>query len=239
MQYQGSLTDVEKVKIRSLLREGKSVREIPEIVGASYGKVRRFVEFDSPYDPFNVFVWDLETTDLNTFFGVLIVASFLNIADGTITTRTFHDFPSEAEPHSDEWEAEKETALLHWTLDRIFDADILIGHNTLAFDLSFLRGRLSSRNIDREVPKRMHYDTLQIARHGFKGRPGGYSLENLAEFWNLSEKKDKPAKSDWSASTRLNKPAIRRIARRCESDVRVNAMVWDRLRPAQNRWKGK
>ena len=129
--------------------------------------------------------------------------------------------------------------MLHWTLDRIAESDILIGHNTLAFDMSFLRGRLANRGIEREIPKRMHYDTLQIARHGFKGRPGGYSLENLAEFWNLREKKDKPAKQDWSASTRLNGPAIRRIAERCESDVRMNALVFDRLRPYNNAWKGR
>ena len=100
MSYQGSLTDEQQEQIRALIREGLAVRAIPEVVGVPYGQVRGFAEKVSPYQPFNVRVWDLETTDLNTFFGILIVASFLDMADGQIQTKTFHDFPSDHEPHS-------------------------------------------------------------------------------------------------------------------------------------------
>ena len=99
MSYQGSLTDEQQEQIRALIREGLAVRAIPEVVGVPYGQVRGFAEKVSPYQPFNVRVWDLETTDLNTFFGILIVASFLDMADGQIQTKTFHDFPSDHEPH--------------------------------------------------------------------------------------------------------------------------------------------
>jgi len=89
------------------------------------------------------------------------------------------------------------------------------------------------------LPKRQHYDTLQIARYGFKGRPMGYSLENLADFFSLPVQKDKPSKHDWVGSVILDDSSIERIAERCEQDVIVNALLWEVLRPYFHKWKSR
>jgi len=239
------MTFIEEIRAYQEI-EGWGLRRIAEEMETTYGKVRYAVAQDNAArsaltaqderkvvaapSGVQVYVWDLETTDLNTFFGKLIVASFLDPNTGTIQTATLNDYSGTVK--------EREIQLLNWTLDRIDEADVLIGHNTLAFDVSFLRGRLAMHNLDRTVPKRQHWDTLQIAKFGFKGRAQGYSLENLADFFGVG-RKDKPSKHDWAASVILDEDAIDRIAARCESDVEINNLVWDRLRPYFQAYKGK
>lgn len=224
------------------------LRWISDRLGITYGKARYLdnkyndsVEegindyrgkITTTFAPVRAFVWDLETTNLNTFMGQLTVASFLDLADGTIDTKTLFDFDGDG--------ATKEVELLLWTVSKMEHADILIGHNTIGFDTGFLRGRLAIHGLTSvQLPKRQHWDTYQIARHGFKGRPQGYSLENLADFFRLPVQKDKPSKHDWAASIILDEAAILRIAERCEADVIVNALLWEALRPYLHSWKGR
>lgn len=226
--------------------EGWGLRRIAEEMGTTYGKVRYAVQQDdnalrnaataqverTDSAPVGVlaYVWDLETTDLTTFFGKLIVAAFQDINTGEYFVRNIYDFEGSVK--------EREIALLNWTVDRLDEADILIGHNTLGFDMSFLRGRLAIHGVDRALPKRQQWDTLQIAKFGFKGRPQGYSLENLADFFRVG-KKDKPSKHDWAESVILDEDAIDRITDRCISDVEINAQVFGKLRQYFHGWKGR
>jgi DNA polymerase III epsilon subunit-like protein len=214
-------------------------------MGVSYGTVRYFFEQQKPtgisvvekipatfgFYPIKAVVFDLETTSLNSFFGKLIVASFLDLNTGQLDTRTLNDYTGDVES--------RELQLLHWTVNQILYADILIGHNITGFDCSFLNGRMGMHDPGWYLPKRQHYDTLQIARYGFKGRPMGYSLENLADFFRLPVQKDKPSKHDWVGSVILDDASIDRIAERCESDVIVNAHLWEILKPYFHKWKSR
>ncbi len=224
------------------------LRSIADMLGVTYGKARyieaKYLSSDSEdeaeflgepslsFSPVRSYVWDLETTNLNTFMGQLTVASFLDLADGAIYTKTLFDFEGDG--------AEKEVALLLWTVSMLEEADILIGHNTIGFDTGFLRGRLAIHGLsDVTLPRRQHWDTYQIARHGFKGRPQGYSLENLLDFFRIPVQKDKPSKHDWAASIILDEKAIKRIAKRCEADCVGNALLWEALRPYFHLWRGR
>lgn len=183
------------------------------------------------------YTWDLETTNLNSFLGRLIVASFLDMSNGKIESRTLYDYlegPATV-PNTDRAERQ----LVEWVVDRHEEADALIGHNTVGFDNGFIRGRLEALQIDRKLPKRQHWDTMQIAKFGFKGRPQGASMENLADFFRLPIQKDKPSKYDWAGSIHLDPGAIERITFRCEEDVRVNALLWGKLREYLHSWRGK
>jgi len=239
------MTFIEEIRAYQEI-EGWGLRRIAEEMETTYGKVRYAVKQDddarnsalrsksvaqSQRTPGVVtYVWDLETTDLSTFFGKLIVAAFLDVNTGEVKHRNIYDFKGSVK--------EREIQLLDWTLDRIEEADILIGHNTLAFDLSFLRGRLAIHHLPRKIAKRQHWDTLQIAKFGFKGRPQGYSLENLLDFFQVG-RKDKPSKHDWAASVILDEEAISRITERCIADCEGNNAVWNCLRPYFHDYKGK
>lgn len=235
-----------KTQMNPVTGKPYGLRLIAEELGITYGRARyldnKFNKQVDKYHPESVtnyedirpvtaYVWDLETTNLNTFMGQLIVASFLDLTDGQIYTRSVNDYEGNY--------GEKEIQLLEWTVAMIERADVLIGHNTLGFDLGFLRGRIAIHDLDLTIPKREHWDTYQIARHGFKGKPQGYSLENLADFFRLPIGKDKPSKHEWAASIVLDADAIERIIERCEADTVVNAHLWTRLRKYRHAWRGK
>lgn len=240
--------DILELKTQFNPETGKpyGLRLIAEMLGETYGRIRYVDdkynvvpdEYHVPVglntveiQPIRTFTWDLETTALDTFFGHLIVASFLDMADGQIYTRSVNDFEGNA--------TEKEAQLLMWTLDMLEYGDVFIGHNTIGFDLGFLRGRLALHGIDRDIKPRQHWDTYQIAKNGFKGRPQGYSLENLLDFFRVPVQKDKPSKHDWAGSVVLDEDAIDRITIRCEADVVGNALLWPHLRTAQHKWRGR
>lgn len=223
--------------MRTLHAEGYGGRKIADAVGVSYGTVRYFLEQDQQEEEsFSVgekslgdfsiraYVWDLETSNLKADIGNLLVASFLNISNGNIETRTILDF------------VDGEAGLAWWAYCRIEEADILIGHNTKAFDVNFLNGVLARYDLP-YLPPRQHLDTYLIARYGFKGKTG-YSMENLADFFRLDVQKYKPSKHDWRESHILTPQAVEEIAVRCEEDVKVNLLLWNRLRPYWHKWKG-
>jgi DNA polymerase III epsilon subunit-like protein len=224
--------DVER-SIQELREEkGWGYRKIAQAMNLGESAVRRYLErldeirHPEP-QPMTVMVWDLETTNLRADMGTLLVSSFLNIQDGSIIT---HKLATEG-PIS---HAERDLA--EATLGTYLSADILIGHNSKAFDKNFQNGILA-RNGFRIPERRFHIDTLQVSRHGLKGLLQSYSLENVADFFRVGLK-DKPSKHDWREANIRDPQAIDRIAVRCEEDVKLNAVVWDCLKPYWLDWKG-
>lgn len=237
-----------KQEINEITGKAYGIRAIAEEAGVTYGKARyvdqtfnafayaadtdMFVpEVVQAFKPVLAYVWDLETTNLNTFMGQLIAASFLDLATGVLSTRNVNSYSGTP--------AQAEIQLLEFVVSMLEQGDIFIGHNTIGFDMGFIRGRLAIHGMHDPLPKRQHWDTYQIARHGFKGKPQGYSLENLLDFFRIPVKKDKPSKHDWAASIQLDADAIDRITQRCEADVVGNALLWEALRPYHHQWKGR
>jgi hypothetical protein len=64
-------------------------------------------------------------------------------------------------------------------------------------------------------------------------------MKNLADFFRLPVQKDEPSKWDWAGSREVHEKALERLKYRCEEDVRVNALLWQKLRPYFHDWKGK
>lgn len=119
----------------------------------------------------------------------------------------------------------REAKLAQWTLDRFSEADILIGHNSLAFDRWFLNGVLFRQNLG-SIPRRIHIDTYQTA----KGRLGmGASMKNLVDIMREGSK-DAPSKHDWRDANIGDPAAVARIVERCESDILLTARMWARLK---------
>ena len=180
--------------------------------------------------PFRVYAWDLETTDFSSFIGSLGVAAFLDVATGKVRVKNQHDFGGSV--------AEREKALAEWTLSMFTSADALISNNGLGFDTAFLRGVLTRYELP-PPPKRIHLDNMLIAQHGLKGRQGGSSMDNLADYFGLPIQKDKPSKHDWRLYIAGDREACERITIRCVEDVKVTAMLWEKLKPFYMTWRGQ
>jgi len=209
-------------------------RAIAAELGLSEKQVRNYLEAKKaaqeehargPIAPVNVVAWDLETTDFKGDIGRIVIASFYNFGDGTTVTRTALDFDTEA-------------GFVGWVADQYEAADVLVGHNSVSFDKVFLTAVMGRVLPQRILGQRLHWDTYLIARYGWKGGIG-YSLENLADHFGLPMQKDKPSKHDWREMINLEPDAVMRLVVRCESDVHITAMLFNRLKPYLHKWKGQ
>lgn len=229
----GALPNVTKEQVDRLKAQGLGGRRIAEELGLSYGQVRYYLESDRPSSAVAQIrsqVWDLETTHLRSDMGTLLVGAFLDLGTGVMSVRSINDFKGT--------QRERERQLALWVRDQVVESDILIGHNSLAFDKNFLNGVLARLGED-PLPPRQHVDTYQIARNGFKGYLQSYSMANLADFFGLAEQKDKPSKHDWRSANILDDDALLRITQRCVADVHVTALLWEKMKPFWHKWRGK
>ena len=228
-----TLTDEQKRAIDDLRVKGWGRRKIAGHLGVGDKPVRTYMERQGQQPTYRTprfVVWDIETSDLNTSLGTLGVMAFLDMQTGHVEERTLHDFDGDID--------ERELALAQWGAEQYARADFLVGHNSQGFDKNHLGGVLL-RHGQPELPIRYHFDTYLIARYGGKFRPLSYSMEHLADFFQLPMLKDKPSIHDWRRFIAGDKKATKRIRDRCISDVRVNALLLPKLLPGFMRWKGQ
>ena len=105
-------------------------------------------------------------------------------------------------------------------LQRLSDADIIVGHNFLGYDVPVVHKLYGTRYID---PAKV-IDTLAISRASNPERHPGHALEH----WGTTFKVPKPEHEDWSRWSL-------QMEHRCNEDVRINTMLYHKFRkwPAQ------
>lgn len=121
--------------------------------------------------------------------------------------------------------AQREKQLVIWTKEQWENADIIIGQNHVGFDRHFINGVLFRHKLPL-LEKRMLIDTYQTAKGQFAMSA---SMANLVDIMGIG-KKDAPSKEDWRSANHGDKQALERITKRCESDVRLTAEMWNRLK---------
>jgi DNA polymerase elongation subunit (family B) len=220
------------------LRETKGwgYKRIADALEVTYAAVRWYVEAEGAKQypdpmPLRTVVWDLETSNLKTDMGTLLVASFLDISRDEI--ETVHIECDQEHGNI----AAREKRLIQQVLGMYVNCDVLIGHNTLTFDVPFLRGCAARYGLG-TLPPRFHIDSYQVARHGLKAQLQSYSLDNLGDFFGVGVK-NRPSKHEWRGAGLLDEPSILSLVARCEADVRLNAAVWDCLKPYWFTWRGR
>lgn len=228
-----SYTAEQKYEALALFARGASLSEVCEATGVADYTARKLKaradEFKVGVAPYRAVVWDIETTDFKADIGTLMVSSFLDLATGVPNSRTVLDFTGTL--------AERERKLAQWTAEQVGGSDVLIGHNIKAFDRNFLNGVCARHQLP-IMPKRSYIDTMLIARYALKGKIGS-SMANLADVLGLPIPKDAPSKNDWREYIGGDPDAVARITERCELDVLVNAMLWERLAPYWYEWRGE
>jgi len=161
--------------------------------------------------PVVVRVFDIETTNLNADFGVVLCASVYEPEKDRLTTFS-QRLLSPLWPESAMGDREVITRLLA----SLQQADVLIAHNGTNFDLPFLRARARRLGIpwEREIPV---LDPCLLARRRFK--LSGNSLSVLTQFFQ-TRKKTPLVPEDWlRAALARDQKAMRRIEKHCEQDV--------------------
>ncbi|KKL70463.1 hypothetical protein LCGC14_2104670 [marine sediment metagenome] len=229
----GNYTAEQKYDAIAMFAQGATLLEVTDTTGVSDYSARELKvqadQYQLPIKPYKTKVWDIETTDFKADIGTLMVSSFLDLHAGVPNSRTVHDFEGTIR--------DREAALAEWTVGQLTNSDALIGHNIKGFDRNFLSGVLARNHMD-QAPKRTYLDTMLIARYGMKGRIGG-SMANLADVLGLPIPKDRPSKNDWREYIAGDPEAVERITIRCETDVIVNALLWEELKEYYYQWKGE
>ena len=226
-------TAEQKYEAIRLFNEGASLREVREATGVADFTARKLKDYAERTSfnlaPYRTYVWDIETTDFKADIGLLMVSSFLDLGNNSLDTRTIHDFEGTL--------LQRERQLAEWTANKIAEADTIIGHNVKAFDRNFLSGVCARHDLP-PVPKRTYLDTMLIARYGIKGKIGA-SMANLADVLQLPIPKDAPSKNDWRLYIGGDPDALSRIVERCEFDVIVTGMLWQKIKHYWYEWKGE
>lgn len=163
--------------------------------------------------------FDCETSDLKGDVGRLLIASIL-CHDGEMVT-----FRSDQMTKN----LANDRAICKATRDVLEEHDILVAWYGKGFDLPFVRTRLAA-NGERILAPRLVLDPCFHYR-GWRGLgPRSSKLSTIAEFYKLDERKQSVDVSVWiDAALGGSKKAMKELATRCESDVRLLKEITDRL----------
>jgi uncharacterized protein YprB with RNaseH-like and TPR domain len=175
-------------------------------------------------------VWDLETTDLSGGFGRLLCCSFADIWSDKVET-----YRRDRRPwRSGRWSDNDDSKLAIAIRDRLEQADIIIGWNSILFDAPFLNARLAAAG---ERPLRVgatvgssHLDLMYAAR-GQGIRAGGSKLESIARFFNVEHMKTALTAETWSNAAAGDRKALDEVVTHCIADVQTTRDVYPHLAP--------
>lgn len=201
-----------------------SDEEIASQVGVSTDAARLARKrYENPADNFiglDIVYFDLETTGLTAIMGRLLCASFAD-AWGRVTT--FRIDQTERVSKIDD----RELALK--IRDQLETYDVIVGHNSKLFDVSFLNARLL-RWDERPLRKDLkHIDTMYLA--GIQNvKIGSRKLVNIQKFSNIENEKSEVDWDTWALAGLGDKEAMEEVIDHCERDVLVLREVFGKLK---------
>lgn len=176
-----------------------------------------------------VTVFDIETTDLGANFGRLLACSFID-----------HPFDGKVETYRRDykkWAGKKltdDSKLAVAIRDRLEAADIIVGWNSIMFDVPFINARLMHAG---ERPLRVgktnathHLDIMYYAG-GQHMRIGSRRLDVVTKFFNVPNLKTPLTAEVWAEASVGDKAAMNDVVEHCEADVRATSDVLHKLAP--------
>lgn len=170
-------------------------------------------------------IFDLETTGLFTGFSrVLMYSAKWHLPDGSGEMTTLRaDDPR----FFNKKDVVDDSRLVAAIIKHLETADIIVGHNSLAFDAAFLRGRAIKHGLQPMKPM-FHIDTYQLVKGNL--RTSG-KLANLSGFLHLPTPKMDVPPEVWARAHAFDKKSMDILQERCESDVDLTEALLVRLKP--------
>jgi len=175
---------------------------------------------------FSVAVFDIETSNLNADFGIVLCAVIMDVNTREMKVLRWDDMPEFKKDRSSDKQ-------LCEAIKQALEAfDVIIGYNSSKFDIPFLNTRLI-KNGDEMITGIKHIDLLYSARYYLKLSKN--TLENLTEFLGTIERKTKVDGSQWTkalvmAGTPKGRKAMDYIVNHCIKDVQVLAEVFGKIK---------
>jgi uncharacterized protein YprB with RNaseH-like and TPR domain len=173
-------------------------------------------------------IFDLECSNLNADFGIILCCSIKTYGKDKITTFRADRYP--------EWKKDRtnDIPIMRDVLASLDDFDILIAHNGQYFDKGWVNAKAIKYRMNPRIAHKKFIDPCQIARRKLKIHSN--SLRSLISFLGIKEQKTEVNQELWMRAT-LNgdKKAMDYIVDHCEKDVLALEEVYDRMRQLINK----
>lgn len=232
--FDSSNTKTNKQKsdfVRGILRRMKqqhaeiqyeiSLEPIHEVVDPALPKI---LVFDIETAPLNAYLWGLWGQNVQPMSGKLQSDYFMLTwaAKWLFEDKIFSDKlkPKEAIHQND-----KRISKSLWKI--INEADVIIGHNILGFDIKKMNTRFLAHNLGLPSP----CQTIDTYKHAKKTLSmTSNKLDYIAKFLGL-EQKIKTSFSLWDGCVKGNKKALKQMEKYNKKDIIVSEEVYLKLRP--------
>lgn len=174
-----------------------------------------------------VLFFDIESTSLSANWGRVLCTSFAGLEGSTWTLRR-DEKPFRGKTKVDD------AKLVKAIRDEIEDSDIIVGWNSILFDVPLLNARLA---VAGERPIRvgakhgtMHIDLMWYAG-GSSMRIGGRKLATVSKFFGVEHSKTELDGDTWQLAAAGDYEAMDDVATHCEQDILVLRDLWPHLAP--------
>jgi uncharacterized protein YprB with RNaseH-like and TPR domain len=175
-----------------------------------------------------VTVFDIEATDLGGNFGRLLCCSFIDLDSTTVET-----FRRDRRP----WKGKKLTEDVKLAVairDRLEKSDIIVGWNSILYDVPFINTRLVAAG---ERPVRIgekhgsHHLDLMYYAGGQSMRLPGRRLDLVAKFFHTDNAKTPLTPEVWANAATGDPEGMAEVVEHCEADIQVTKDVFFKLAP--------
>jgi uncharacterized protein YprB with RNaseH-like and TPR domain len=205
--------------IKRIARESKKpVIDARKPIGREFDDLRNIQR----YNPVRVAILDIEATGLNAMFGRVLCACLLFTDEEKVRVYRGDEFP--------EWKTQRsnDSGVVGALLADMEDADIIIAHNGLNYDMPMLRTRALAYDMPPVHPKKI-IDPVWKARKDLRLPSNGLAM--VAEFLGVTVEKTRVAADYWvRAGMDGDAEAMDYIVDHCIKDVYVLEEVAWRLR---------
>ena len=172
--------------------------------------------------------FDIEATDLAASWGRVLCCSFCVWPSMETHTIRMDDYRLVGKDMVDD------SRLVAAIRDEIEAADILLGWNSILYDIPMLNARLQfarERPIELKMwPKGNHLDLMYYAT-GQALRIGGKRLDTVAKFFGLDVQKTPLDGVTWQRAAVGDIGALDMVVEHCEHDVQITAKLFPILAP--------
>lgn len=173
--------------------------------------------------------FDLETSNLNSDYGYIICCVIKRYVDPEINgkkhnlIKTFRidQYP---EHKKEPWNDKK---LCLDIRDELNKYDILVGYNSVRFDIPYLNGRLLLHNL-KLLDRKKHIDLFYKAKYCLKLHNN--RLASVADFFQTSPK-TQLAPTMWTRAQCGDKTGIDYVSNHCKQDVITLEEIYNILKP--------
>ena len=169
----------------------------------------------------NILSWDIESSNLNADYGMVLCVGFKTIGSGKAEVISIDDYEGSL--------FQREKQLLKDVTKRLLEAECWLTWFGTYFDIPFVNSRLLYHRLPVLPANFSHIDGWRTAKNRLKLRNN--RLLTVQDFLGLATEKDAVKGPTWIKALAGDKASLRYVIEHCRKDVKVLEEAYLLLRP--------